>query len=66
MATRIMRGDQLLSPGDVAEIFRVDPKTVSRWADQGRLAYTRTLGGHRRFSAKQVYKLAGIPRVHKR
>lgn len=45
---------QLLTPGDVATMFRVDPKTVTRWADDGRLASIRTLGGVRRFSREQV------------
>ncbi len=41
--------DRIMSPGEVAELFRVDPKTVTRWAKQGRLPYFETLGGHRRF-----------------
>ena len=38
-------GEGLLSPGEVAELFHVPPKTVSRWAKQGRLPSIRTLGG---------------------
>ena len=45
---------RLLTPGEVAAIFRVDPKTVARWAKQGRLTCTRTLGGHRRFAESEV------------
>ena len=41
--------ERLLTPGEVAALFRVDPKTVTRWAKQGRLPSLRTLGGHRRF-----------------
>lgn len=48
---------QLLSPGDVAVMFRVDPKTVARWAEDGRLASIRTLGGVRRFSRQQIEHL---------
>ncbi|WP_281181615.1 BldC family transcriptional regulator [Actinomadura latina] len=48
---------QLLSPGDVAAMFRVDPKTVARWAEDGKLATIRTLGGVRRFSRQQVEHL---------
>ncbi|WP_309237418.1 BldC family transcriptional regulator [Actinomadura sp. BRA 177] len=48
---------QLLTPGDVATMFRVDPKTVTRWADGGKLASIRTLGGVRRFSRQQVEHL---------
>jgi excisionase family DNA binding protein len=45
--------DVLLTPGEVAALFRVDPKTVTRWAKAGRIASIRTLGGHRRFPAGQ-------------
>jgi excisionase family DNA binding protein len=40
---------RVLTPSEVARMFRVDAKTVSRWAEAGRLASFRTLGGHRRF-----------------
>ena len=46
---------QLLTPGEVANLFHVDPKTVTRWANEGRLSSIRTLGGHRRFLAADVY-----------
>ena len=44
----------LLSPGEVAKLLRVDPKTVSRWATEGKLRSIRTPGGHRRFFAEDV------------
>ncbi len=44
---------ELLTPGEVGRLFRVDPKTVTRWAKTGRLASVRTLGGHRRYPADQ-------------
>ena len=49
-------GEHLLTPGEVSAIFRVDPKTVTRWAagPAPRLASTRTLGGHRRFKVSDV------------
>lgn len=46
-----------LTPGEVAQLFRVDGKTVARWAAEGRLATIRTLGGHRRFSRAQIETL---------
>ena len=49
----------LLTPGEVARLFRVDPKTVTRWAVEGKLTCIRTLGGHRRFKAEEVYALLG-------
>jgi excisionase family DNA binding protein len=45
---------QLLTPGEVAMLFRVDPKTVTRWAKAGKLSCVRTLGGHRRYRAEEV------------
>jgi len=44
----------LLTPAEVAAAFRVDPKTVTRWAKAGKLNSIRTLGGHRRFLATEV------------
>jgi excisionase family DNA binding protein len=38
----------------VAALFRVDPKTVTRWAQQGKIRSIRTLGGHRRYSETEV------------
>ena len=49
--------DSLLTPCEVAALFRVDPKTVTRWADEGRLSSIRTLGGHRRYRATEVNAL---------
>jgi excisionase family DNA binding protein len=46
-----------LSAGDVAKIFDVDPKTVTRWAKSGRLTFYRTLGGHRRYLRSEVEAL---------
>src|ERR1700745_523249 len=42
-------GETLLTPAEVAALFRVDPKTVTRWAKAGKLSSIRTLGGHRRY-----------------
>ena len=49
--------DRLLTPREVAAMFRVDPKTVTRWAQAGKLEYVRTLGGHRRYRAADVESL---------
>ena len=48
------RKDGLLTPGEVAALFRVDPNTVTRWAKAGKLQAIRTLGGHRRFRESEV------------
>lgn len=48
---------RLLTPSEVAKKFRVDPKTVTRWANAGKLSSIRTLGGHRRYHADEVERL---------
>src|SRR5437588_8249091 len=57
MATDRQAPDPLLTPAEVAVLFRVNPKTVSRWARSGKLTSIRTLGGHRRFRASEVRML---------
>jgi len=47
----------LLTPAEVAALFRVDPKTVTRWAKAGKLTAIRTLGGHRRYRQSEVLVL---------
>jgi excisionase family DNA binding protein len=49
--------ERLLTPAEVAAMFRVDPKTVTRWAKDGRLTAVRTLGGHRRYLESEVLAL---------
>lgn len=46
--------EALLTPAEVAALFRVDPKTVTRWAKAGKLSSIRTLGGHRRYWEAEV------------
>ncbi len=50
----IETSERLLTPGEVALMFRVDPKTVTRWASAGRIGSIRTPGGHRRFREAEV------------
>ncbi len=49
--------ETLLTPSEVANLFRVDPKTVTRWAKAGKLTSIRTLGGHRRYKESEVKAL---------
>lgn len=55
--------DRLLTPGEVAKLFRVDPKTVTRWCvttdedGKPRLPSIRTPGGHRRIPESAVRRL---------
>jgi excisionase family DNA binding protein len=62
MSARTPDAEPLLTPAEVATMFRVDPKTVTRWAKAGKLTSIRTLGGHRRYRESEVRALlAGIP-----
>jgi excisionase family DNA binding protein len=69
MAATAIRGPQnpekLLTPAEVAQMFRVDPKTVTRWAKAGRLTSIRTLGGHRRYREAEVRALMGAGTQHR-
>jgi excisionase family DNA binding protein len=63
--------ERLLTPGEVAALFRVDPKTVTRWAAAGRISSIRTPGGHRRFRESEVREMradltseATVQRIH--
>lgn len=47
----------LLTSGEVAAMFSVDPRTVTRWAREGKLDWILTPGGHRRFRRAEVEAL---------
>lgn len=59
MHTTLRTTTSLLTPGEVATLFRVDPKTVTRWANSGKITSVRTLGGHRRYVESEVRGLLG-------
>jgi len=46
-----------LRTAEVADILQVSPKTVSRWATEGKLPFLKTLGGHRRYPATNIDQL---------
>jgi excisionase family DNA binding protein len=52
-----LEAHEYLTPGEMARLFRVDPKTITRWARQGRLVAVRTPGGHRRYKTSVVKEL---------
>ena len=52
-----------LRPAEVADLLSVSPKTVSRWAKEGKLPFLKTLGGHRRYPATEIRQLAEELRV---
>ena len=43
-----------LRTSEVARRLQVQPRTVVRWAKDGRLEHRRTLGGHRRFDPELI------------
>jgi excisionase family DNA binding protein len=53
----VAKNDALLTPAEVAALFRVDPKTVTRWANAGKLSPMKTLGGHRRYATSEIRSL---------
>ena len=57
MSASMAKPEVLLTPAEVAALFRVDPKTVTRWAAAGRIGSLRTPGGHRRFRESEVRAL---------
>lgn len=62
MNARRSDSETLLTPSEVAALFRVDPKTVTRWAKAGKISSIRTLGGHRRYRESEVRELLrGVP-----
>ncbi len=61
MRPDIRAESRLLTPSEVAALFRVDPKTVTRWAQQGKLHSIRTLGGHRRYSEAEIQAFLDDP-----
>jgi excisionase family DNA binding protein len=58
--------EPLLSPAEVADLFKVHPLTVTRWANQGRIGSVRTLGGHTRYKQAEALRLlvAGTQEVN--
>jgi excisionase family DNA binding protein len=57
MANRSL-APKYLKTAEVADLLHVSPKTVTRWAKDGKLPHSRTLGGHRRFPGEAIEKLA--------
>jgi excisionase family DNA binding protein len=58
--SRTVTTDPLMTPAAVAAAFRVDPKTVTRWARAGKLSSVRTLGGHRRYLESEVRAILSV------
>lgn len=65
MTPRPSKFEYLMTPAEVAAAFHVDPKTVTRWAKEGKLSPVRTLGGHRRYRESEIQELLDGPRNSK-
>jgi len=61
VSAQSLHTSELLTPADVSTMLSVDPKTVSRWASDGRIASLRTPGGHRRFFKAEILALMPVP-----
>lgn len=48
-----------LLASEVGRLLKVSPKTVTRWASEGRIPHMRTLGGHRRYDPRVIDELVG-------
>jgi len=57
-STASIQTPSYLRTAEVADILYVSPKTVSRWAKEGKLPFMKTLGGHRRFPEAKIRELA--------
>jgi excisionase family DNA binding protein len=59
MPERFPGEERLLKSGEAAAMFRVDRRTLARWAKEGKITSIRTPGGHRRFRESEVLRLLG-------
>ena len=46
-----------LTPGQAADLVNVNPRTVTRWAQSGKIRYITTVGGHRRYPCSEINAL---------
>lgn len=49
--------DRLLTPAEVAAMFRVDQRTVGRWADRGWITRIRVGNSHPRYRESEIRAL---------
>lgn len=56
-ARQILDKGKPFTSGELADLFNVHPRTVTRWAKANKLEYFKTLGGHRRYTQESVFAL---------
>lgn len=49
--------ERYIGTTEAGELLAVSPKTITRWAQEGKLPYLRTIGGHRRFAESTIRAL---------
>lgn len=54
MTSRDTQKRPTLRLGEAADLLGVHPDTLRRWADEGKVASVRTLGGQRRFVREDI------------
>ena len=54
--------EKLLTPSDAAAMLNISPTTIRVWAQEGKIPFTATLGGHRRFKLSDIDNLINIPK----
>lgn len=52
-----LTSEKFLTPGEVATLFRVNTRTVTRWDAAGLINSIRTPGGTRRYRAAEAWAL---------
>jgi excisionase family DNA binding protein len=65
-SVEVTGSEEFLSRSRVAKMFSVSPSTVTRWADEGKLTYIRTLGGHRRYQKEGIIELVRMLNMEER
>jgi len=59
MRSDLAPGEKLLTRGEVAQLCRVEIRTVDRWIAAGKMKYYRTPSGRLLFRARDVLLTAG-------
>ena len=49
---------EYITTRQAAKLLMMSPKTLIRWSNAGRIPHVVTLGGHRRFSRREIERIA--------